>query len=53
MAAMYIGSAVGSAAGTLILHANAHATVLPGWALIASIGALIIAVALTVALQRR
>lgn len=51
MAAMYIGSAAGSAAGTLILNGNARAALLPGWALIASTGALIAASALTVALR--
>jgi predicted MFS family arabinose efflux permease len=51
MAAMYIGSAAGSAAGTLILHATPHAAILPAWALIASIGALTAAAILTAALR--
>lgn len=53
MAAMYIGSATGSAIGTVLLSAGTPASALPTWALTASVSTAVIAVVLAGVLRRR
>jgi DHA1 family inner membrane transport protein len=53
MAAMYTGSATGSALGTALLSASQPAAILPAWTLIASGGALVLALITTLALRHR